>query len=119
MTDREIADAIADACDGRELADAEREAVRAALRGPVATSDRGERVFYVQVDTTALDNVDTAECIWSAAPGELDDETCFEREFVLLPWIAEGAVLTRLQPRYADWTSFWVRVAAPLIAWAR
>lgn len=97
MRDREIADAIADVCDGRDVSREERLAVQLALRGPVQTDDRGLRVFYVQLDTCAEQNVDTAECIWSEPVGASKlSETYFP--------------LTML--RYG---AFWKRVAKPLL----
>lgn len=118
MQNREIADAIGDICDGVEISAEAAAMVRAALCGPVATSDSGERLFYVQTDTCALANVDTAECVWSSAPGALDDDTCFRAQQVPLPWLGEsGPALTRLSSRFPEWEAFWRRVAAPLLRW--
>src|SRR5262245_32891816 len=61
---REVAAALGDLCDGVPVPEEEFDAARCALSGPVTTA-QGDLLFYVQMDTMFLDNVDTAEGIWS------------------------------------------------------
>lgn len=64
--DRAVADAIGNLCEGLEISDQERMAVLAALRGVVLT-ERGPRLYYADLETMLLPNVDTTEGIWSIA----------------------------------------------------
>ncbi len=114
LRDRDIADALGWLADGLEVSDEARAGALAALRGPVTVADRpGPRLYYVQVDTMALENVDTEEAIWSApADGRIlsnegalvldlnDPEAAFRGSVVLLPDLADPVRLRALADRW-------------------
>lgn len=114
LRDRDIADALGWLADGLEVSDEARAGALAALRGPVTVSDRpGPRLYYVQVDTMALENVDTEEAIWSApADGRIlsddgrlvldlnDPDAAFSGSVVLLTDLADPQRLRALADRW-------------------
>lgn len=136
--DRSIADALGYLCDGHDVSAEERQLALAALAGPVETDD-GPLLYYAQVDTMALPNVDTAEGIWSVpADGLLrltdgrifvdfaDDEATFQKEFFLLIHLRDSMRFAQIEARWlgdperqAVWQAFIRRVVEPLRRWLR
>ncbi len=136
LSDVDVKTAIGDFCDGRELPLLESAVVRAALAGPVETSDRGTRLYYADIDTAALDNVDTGECIWSTGSDGIGrglndmalfdlarDEDTVANEVFPLTAISDPSRLSRLDERWASlddgerrakWQAFRRRIADPL-----
>ncbi|MFL5801081.1 MAG: hypothetical protein ACJ8CR_04990 [Roseiflexaceae bacterium] len=133
--DRYVADALGALCDGHDISAEEQQAALAALAGPVETDD-GALLYYAQVDTMALTNVDTAEGIWSVpADGLLrlidgrifvdfaDDEATFQKEFFLLMHLRDPVRFVQIEARWlsdpdserqAAWQAFVQRVVEPL-----
>lgn len=66
LSDREVPYVIGHLCDGFEISAEQRALLVAALAGAVLT-DRGPRLYYADLDTMMLQNVDTEEGIWSVA----------------------------------------------------
>lgn len=66
LQDREIAEAIGQLCDGGQISGEQLAGVRAALKGAVLT-ERGLRLYYADLNTMLLSNVDTEEGLWSTA----------------------------------------------------
>jgi hypothetical protein len=136
--DRSVADALGALCDGHEISAEERQLALAALAGPVETED-GPLLYYAQVDTMALPNVDTAEGIWSVpADGLLrlvdgrifvdfaDDEATFQKELFLLMRLRDPVRFAQIEARWlrdpaperqAMWQTFVRRVVEPLWRW--
>ncbi len=81
----------------------------AVLRGPVAG-----QWLHAQVETCALDNVDTAECLW-AEPSCALDAHCAHHQVVPLARLLDPAWCQRMAPQFPQWAAFWQRVALPLL----
>src|SRR5689334_22889792 len=135
LDDRDVAEALGDLCDGLSVSEEELAAARQALSGPVVTT-RGERLYYVQIETMALDNVDTAEGIWSVPVDGLlrmpdgyvivdlaDESRAFEEQVFPLASFADAGRIARLvaressvadPERLAAWAAFTTRVLEPL-----
>lgn len=131
--EREVAEALGDACEGRLLSDEARDVVMRALRGRVATT-KGDRLYYAQVDTMALDNVDTDEAIWSTTPDGLlrlqngsvlvdlaDEDGSAREELFPLSACCDDGRIARVEQRLAsdeqrrvNWNRFKVRALEPL-----
>jgi len=136
LSERDIANALGLLCIGNEVTSEERAAALAALRGPVDTSDEGRRVYYVQIDTCALDNTGEEESIWSAgddgmlrsAGGEViadlaDEDSMYAAELVPLAWLSQPDRMARAEKRWsndsnqarrAPWAAFQRRIVEPL-----
>ena len=133
-TEREVAEAIGDLCDGRALEESAADWIARVRRGPIETRDEGLRLYYVSTDTMALDNVDTNEGIWSTpadglhrnADGSLlfdlaDDSAVYAFDLVPLTALDDPARFARLEARWAgdkrdEWAAFVRRVVVPLRA---
>ncbi|HEY9839915.1 MAG: hypothetical protein ACAI44_06155 [Candidatus Sericytochromatia bacterium] len=134
LTERQVAEAIGQLCEGGEITADEWQAVREALCGPVAT-ERGPRLYYADLDTLLLANVDTEEGIWSvAADGllrggndevlvNLQDEAAARKEGLFPLWaVTDAESLDRWQaamqhasnPERHRWAKFLRRVLNPL-----
>jgi hypothetical protein len=66
LDDREIPYIIGHLCDGFDISAEQQALIVAAVAGAVLT-DRGPRLYYADLDTMMLPNVDTEEGIWSVA----------------------------------------------------
>lgn len=135
LSDREIAGALGQVADGGSVPAELARTLRQALRGAVQTRDRGLRLFYVQVDTAALPNVDTEEAIWSAAADGVvrgaRDEALFdlqdvaavlEHQVIPLPALGDPAQMRRLMAAFQESACLEAceqRVLQPLALWLR
>lgn len=79
------------------------------LRGPTSSL-----WFHAQVETCALDHVDTAECIW-AEDAVRDDAYCVKHQLVPLARLLDTAWCERMAPCFPAWQAFWQRIAVPLL----
>jgi hypothetical protein len=136
LRDREVADILGDLCDGIDVPLKEREAALVALYDTVVTSDKGKRLYYLDVNTVALDHVDTAECIWSVAADGLlrladnrvlvdfaDEAGTYREGFLKMTLICDLPNLERIQNKWMQdsdsqrqlmWQKLLERVIEPL-----
>jgi hypothetical protein len=132
LGEREIAQVLGLLLSGNEVPPDERRAALAALRGITDTADAGERLYYVQVDTCLLPNVDEDEAIWSTGADGMvlgrslaDEAAAYALEVVPLCWLGDRERLTRVAARWtgdadgeraAAWAAFMRRIGEPLLA---
>ncbi|AZZ92145.1 hypothetical protein EUZ85_15995 [Hahella sp. KA22] len=115
-----------------EVSADELELIRSAFRGAVDTVDGAAR-FYVDLETLALEHVDTAEAIWSAdADGKLKEsgcriladlnnfDDCINQSIVDLAILHDSHGLNRLKDAFAGsddkralWVAFEKKVIEP------
>lgn len=139
LSERDVAEILGDICDGIDVPHLEQEAAIAALRGKLLTSDAGERLYYLDLNTILLDNVDTAECIWSVAADGLlrtanggvlvdfaDENAVFQEGFLVLNVICEPTSMRHWQEKWMEdldpqrpmaWQKALKRVVEPLLNW--
>lgn len=137
---RDIAEILGAICDGFDVSQTEQEVAIAALKGSVLTSDAGECLYYLDLDTALLDNVDTDECIWTVdADGLLrlpdgrimldlnDENAAFQEGFLMLKLICESNSMRRIQEKWMNhsdpqrpvmWQRAFKRVVEPLLSWS-
>lgn len=137
LSERDVADILGDLCDGFDVPQIERDSALEALSGLVQTADRGERLYYVEVDTLLLENTDTAEAIWSVASDgvarslngdkivDLTDVTAAVQCQCFTLWLlCDAANFARIKDLWladveaqSTWETLMARIVTPLRKW--
>lgn len=136
LAERDLAAVLGLLCAGNEVTDEERKAAQRSLRGAVETADQGRRIYYVQVDTCALDNTDAEEAIWSTGDDGIvrgldaqviadlaDEDSAYAAGILPLIWLSQPEPMARSAMRWSTdsdperrtaWTALQQQIAEPL-----